>query len=466
MRKRSFKFYITLWIVKIIHLAIKILNKLKIVKSNATNFPGRVALKLCPDFMGMVEPPKTVIGVTGTNGKTTVSNMISDILEDNGYNLINNRYGSNTNTGIATALMQSVNILGKSKKEIAVIEIDERSSPRVFPYLTPNYLICTNIFRDTLMRNAHTEFIANVISQNVPKDTVMIENADDLICSQIAPDNSKIYFGISRLDTDTKESHNLVRDIITCPKCNTKLEYEYYRYHHIGKAHCPKCDFGTPNADYQITNIDFENKIFNIKTPNGEQKYKLISDNIINIYNVLAVITLLLQIGLTQQQIEKSLKKLKIVETRFSEEDVEGIRVVTQLAKGINPIACSRAFEYAKNAKGNKVAIVIVDDLHEDANGSENISWQYDTDYEFLNDDSIKQVIVAGPRYLDSKVRLLMTGINSDKLSCKQDLIEATNEMKLDGIDGVYILHDLYSIEETKMIKQRVEEMIKEWKKK
>ena len=38
--------------------------------------------------------------------------------------------------------------------------------------------------------------------------------------------------------------------------------------------------------------------------------------------------------------------------------------------------------------------------------------------------------------------------------------------MKLEGIDGVYILHDLYSIDETKMIKQRVEEMIREWKKK
>jgi len=466
VRKRNLKFYITLWVVKIIHLVIKILNKLKIIKSNATNFPGRVALRLCPDFMGMIEPSKTVIGVTGTNGKTTVSNMISDILADNGYNLINNRYGSNTRTGIATALMQGANWLGKSKKEIAVIEIDERSAPRVFPYLTPNYLICTNIFRDTLMRNAHTEFIANVISKNVPKDTVMIENADDLICSQIAPNNSKIYFGIDRLDTDTKESHNLVRDIVTCPKCNAKLEYEYYRYHHIGKAHCPKCDFGTPKADYQITNIDFENKEFTLKTPNEEQKYKLISDNIINIYNVLAVITVLLQIGLTKEQIEKSMEKLQIVETRFSEETVEGIRVVTQLAKGINPIACSRAYEYAKNAKGNKVAIVIVDDLHEEASGSENISWQYDTDYEFLNDESIKQIIVAGPRYLDGKVRLLMANTPEEKIVCKKDMLEATNEMKLDGIDGVYILHDLYSIDETKMIKQRVEEMIREWKKK
>ena len=38
----------------------------------------------------------------------------------------------------------------------------------------------------------------------------------------------------------------------------------------------------------------------------------------------------------------------------------------------------------------------------------------------------------------------------------------ATDKIKLEGIDGVYILHDLYSIQETNLIKQRVEDMIRE----
>ena len=45
-------------------------------------FPGKFALTICPDFMGRIEKPKTIIGVTGTNGKTTVCNMIEDILRD------------------------------------------------------------------------------------------------------------------------------------------------------------------------------------------------------------------------------------------------------------------------------------------------------------------------------------------------------------------------------------------------
>ena len=54
-----------------------------------------------------------------------------------------------------------------------------------------------------------------------------------------------------------------------------------------------------------------------------------------------------------------------------------------------------------------------------------------------------------------------MAGVPDEKISCRKDILEATNELRLDGIDGVFILHDLYSIKETKEIKQKVEGMIK-----
>ena len=459
--KKTCRFYIALWGAK----AGTIL--LKLLKRNATYFPGKFALTVCPDFLGRIEKPKTIIGVTGTNGKTTVCNMIEDILKENGYDFIDNKYGSNIDSGIATTLISGSNLKGKPKKDIAVLEIDERSATRVYPYLSPTYLICTNLFRDSLMRNAHTEFIADVLTKNMPKQTKLIVNADDLICSNIAPNNERIYFSIDRLDTDSEKSNNIVRDIRVCPKCNTELKYEYVRYHHIGKAHCQNCEFGTQKADYVVDKIDLDNKFMTVVQASGEkEKYDLPNTNIINIYNILAVITLLKQLNLTEEQINKGLKKLKIVETRYSEEIVEesNIKIVTHLAKGMNPIACSRAFEYAKNIEGSKVAIVIVDDLHEDAKGSENIAWQYDTDYEFLNDESIKQVIIAGPRYLDGYVRMRMADVPEEKIVYTRDEIEATSKINLDGIDKVIILHDLYSIEETEKIKNKIKEMIKEKK--
>ena len=70
---KPIKFYIVLALAKMARVA------LKIIRRDATYFPGKLAVTLCPDFLGYIEKPKTIIGVTGTNGKTTVCNMISDI---------------------------------------------------------------------------------------------------------------------------------------------------------------------------------------------------------------------------------------------------------------------------------------------------------------------------------------------------------------------------------------------------
>ena len=452
--KKTFRFYIALWMAKLASFTLKVLRR------NATNFPGKVALTICPDFLARIGKPKTIVGVTGTNGKTTVCNMINDILTQNGYSFMNNKYGSNINEGITTTLLQGAGLSGKAKKELAVLEIDERSANKVYPYVTPTYLVCTNLFRDSLMRNAHTEFISDILNKYIPKETIMIENADDLICSHIAENNKKIYFGIDKLPTDSDHFENITRDIRVCPKCYSKLEYDYVRYHHIGKAHCTKCDFKTPEADYLLTNLDLENKKMTVKHEETEEIYDLVSDNIINIYNMLAVIIVLKQLGLSYEQINSSFQNLKIVETRYSKEEYKGYDIITQLAKGMNPIACSLAFDYTRKQLGNKAVILILDDLHEEAHGSEDTAWQYDADYEFLNDDSIKQLIIAGPRYLDSYIRSLMADIPAEKMVHENDLLEATSKLKLEGIDKIFILHDLYSITETKQIKQKVKELI------
>ena len=81
--KKTLKFYIAIFIAKCASFTLKLL------KRNATYMPGKIALQLCPDFLGMLEKPETIIGVTGTNGKTTVCNMINDILTENKYDFIN-----------------------------------------------------------------------------------------------------------------------------------------------------------------------------------------------------------------------------------------------------------------------------------------------------------------------------------------------------------------------------------------
>ena len=453
--KKGIRFYIALWGAKIGTVI------LKLFKRNATFFPGKFAIKICPDFIGKINKPKTIVAVTGTNGKTTVCNMIEDILKDNNYIFIDNKYGSNIDAGVATTLLSGVNFWGKCKSDLAILEVDERSAPKIYPYMTPTYLVCTNLFRDSLMRNAHTEFISEILTKYIPKDTTLILNGDDLIASNIAPENKRIYFGIDRLETDSEKCENIARDIIVCPKCNSKLVYDYVRYNHIGKAHCPNCDFRSPDIDYLVTNLDLQNMKMHIKNNNEEETYDLISDNIINIYNILTVITVLKQLNLTNIQINESLKKQKIVDTRYSEEIVNGKKIITHLSKGMNPIACSRVFDYVRKYKGNKAVILLLDDLHEEANGSENTAWQYDTDYEFLNDDSIKQLIIAGVRYLDDYVRVRIAGVDDKKIVHERNELSAVEKLNLNNVETIFILHDLYSMELKEAIKAKVELMVK-----
>lgn len=107
------RFLLALWIAKCGRLALRLLRR------NATYFPGVVALKLCPDFLTRVGKPDKIVAVTGSNGKTTVSNLINDILISNGRRVLNNRLGSNVAAGIATSLLIGCGLLGKAKYEMA-----------------------------------------------------------------------------------------------------------------------------------------------------------------------------------------------------------------------------------------------------------------------------------------------------------------------------------------------------------
>uniref|UniRef100_UPI0025A11D0B Mur ligase family protein n=1 Tax=Klebsiella pneumoniae TaxID=573 RepID=UPI0025A11D0B len=65
---------------------------------------------------------------TGTNGKTTISNLLTNVLRQSGYTVTNNSLGSNVQAGVATALLENATFGGRVKTDIAVLEVDERSS--------------------------------------------------------------------------------------------------------------------------------------------------------------------------------------------------------------------------------------------------------------------------------------------------------------------------------------------------
>lgn len=442
------RFLFALWASKTARAGLRLLGK------NATYLPGDIAIRICPDFIGRMEKPEKVICVTGTNGKTTSCNLLIGALEKLGYEVLNNKFGSNVNAGVASSLLADSTLTGKARKKVAVFEVDERSSLRIYPFMKPDYLLCTNLFRDSIHRNAHAEYISGIISKYTPAETKLILNADDLISSGIAKDNDRVYFGIERMASDRDECVNIINDMRICPVCSTTLEYEYVRYHHIGKAHCPSCGFKSPVPDYSAR-ADLEGGKLAL-THGGETiDVPLISDSIFNAYNELSVITLLSEAFTDMKTAAQVVSEQKIVETRYSGDRVGGKEVITNMAKGMNSVACSIVFDYVRNSSGSKEIILVLDDVFDNNNSSEYMCWVYDVDFEFLNDPQIKRIIVGGVRCLDYKVRMLLAGIPEEKIICVDKETDTPDYLGWDT-DKIYILHELYRNDEALGIRDEI----------
>lgn len=444
-------FYIAMLAAKLSILALKLLGR------NASYLPGKIALKIDKDFLGHLTPPKTVIAVTGTNGKTTVSNLITSILTENGFDVTNNSIGSNVQAGVTTTLLQDSTFTGKPKKEIAVLEVDERSSLLIYPYLKPDYLVCNNIMRDSLKRNAHTEFISFIINKALPESTTLILNGDDIICATLGPNNKKrVYFGLEA-DKPTSCDPQYVQDIVYCPKCGAAMEAEYLRYNHIGRMHCHKCDFSSPDPNFLVTQINRENNTFTVRHDGVDEVFNLINDNIVNVYNFCGSIALLNQLGLSYEQIKKGFAQSKIVKSRYDQLQAGDLRITMQLAKGQNPIACARCYSYVSKCPGdNKGVIIMVDDKGDNTGNSESTCWLYDCDYSYLAHPSIKQIVFAGPRCKDQYLRAQIAGVPKDRIRIIEDPRAGADYLDLDLCKDVFVLYDPYLLNETNIVKNRL----------
>ncbi|MDR1082969.1 MAG: MurT ligase domain-containing protein [Coriobacteriales bacterium] len=496
---------LALWLAKAVAVALRCLGR------KATQLPGRIAITLCPEFLKCLDRPKTVIAVTGTNGKTTVCNLLVDVMEQCGLEVISNRYGSNLNSGIASALLANCGPLGTIRVPIAVLEVDERSSRLVYPLIEPDFLVCTNLFRDSIARNAHTEFISYVIESALPAKTRLILNADDLISSMLGSQEGwrswgdheqsgwesrngrrgwgdqgdheqdeqggwesrdgreqdeqggrggqgrrRTYFGVGPWEGDRRERMSLTRDITICPHCNTPLEYEYVHYHHIGKAFCPQCGFCSPPSDYLVANINTAERVFTVQTDEGSFPYRLISASIFNVYNLCATIAVLHEYGISHARLQQAFEKVELAQSRYHEEVVGDVTLVMHLAKGQNAIACSRAFDYIASLDGRKAVILNLDDFFDAKGGSENITWLYDCDYERLDDPNITQLVIGGIRSYDHYLRLLIAGVAREKIRRTRYEHDTAALVELAEVDKVFILYDVYTIARAEEVLRRL----------
>ena len=123
-------------------------------RGGGTAAPGLVALQIDPQVVSRIARrlPNGAVVVAGTNGKTTTSRMIADIIEASGLKVIHNRSGSNLARGVAATFVQQSSLTGEPDGQIAVIESDEAALPEILRLVEPRLLVLNNLFRDQLDR--------------------------------------------------------------------------------------------------------------------------------------------------------------------------------------------------------------------------------------------------------------------------------------------------------------------------
>ena len=414
--------------------------------------PGILARKFDEDFMAKASKPEEVLLISGTNGKSSTTNVINSM-----YKLLNkktscNEAGNNTFAGESWTLLNANSYFNKPIVDVIVMEADELYSRITFPQIEPTSLIITNLGKDSMFKNANPEVAYASLDEALSKlnNCTVFLNGDDPLSCFLGKDNKKIYYGLANLNNN--QSKQISLDFNVCPNCNSVVEYEYRNYRHIGRFKCPKCGLKSPDIDYLCTSIN-ENSI-TIKEKDNEYEYPIISNTIYNIYNQTAIIAYFRHLGYKPETIANLLSKVKLPEIREEIHQVDNTKIIRRAMKGQNASAASTILQTITSSNTSKELVLMLDEIPEETT-LETIAWIWDSDFEYLNDSNIKRIIVSGKRHLDHKVRLLAAGVNPDILfTIEND--EDLYQYLIKDVEEIYVLYDIMALRRSKKVMENI----------
>ena len=150
--------------------------------SGGTALPGLVVEKLDPGFLARTlgQLPMGVVVVSGTNGKTTTTKMVVQLLREQGLRVLTNRSGSNFVRGVLASLLTEVDAGGRLNHDVAVLELDEAHAVRFVRLIRPRHALLLNVMRDQLDRFGEIDYTASLLHKVALATTgSVVVNADD-----------------------------------------------------------------------------------------------------------------------------------------------------------------------------------------------------------------------------------------------------------------------------------------------
>lgn len=412
-------------------LAVKTSTALLSLAGRGGSLPGSIGLKLDPQSLQKLKFSGPVVLVTGTNGKTSTTNLISDTFAHSGRKVVSNRKGDNLKAGITTTLLSNAGLDGTVHADAVVLEVDELNIRHVLPYIPVSALVVTNFFRDQLDRAREMEQLIESIENVLPEFTgTLVLNGNDpntLRLKNKAPKAKVVTFGLDENRYSTR-SNGEASEGKFCPVCGARLEYDYYQYSHIGKFHCTACDFATPALDVCLKDIDLDSQSFVVDGQSMQGPY----EGMYSMYNYAALLAAMKPFGLPLEAARKTFAHAPKPAGR-NERFTDGKReVVLNLVK--NPTGANEVMKVIERDKKDKAVIIVLNDREQDGT---DVSWIYDTAFERFMNPATKSVICTGTRANDMALRMVYGGWSGD-LKTAPDLEAAFADLD-DSVETVYV---------------------------
>ncbi|MEV0677933.1 MurT ligase domain-containing protein [Actinosynnema sp. NPDC050436] len=331
---------------------------------------GRVALKLDPQALAHLTSGRSVALVTGTNGKTTSTMMLSRAVSYLGP-IATNHGGANMPDGHVTALSK------QPDAPYAVLEVDEGYFPEVCRASAPAVAVLLNLSRDQLDRVGEVRTIEKSLRTaltGVPG--VVVANCDDIMVTSAARDAGRVVW----VATGTGW-HN---DAASCPRCGDPIRWQGEHWH------CTGCDLARPRPDW-VTGDGF------LVTPEGAKvPLALRLPGKFNQANAVMAVAAAFALGVPVAEAVERLRSVSNVAGRYRTIQRSGHRARLLLSK--NPAGWSETLTVVREADHPAVLVINA----QEADGRD-LSWLWDVPFERLRG---RRVIASGERATDLAVRL------------------------------------------------------------
>ena len=417
-------------------------------RGGGTAIAGLAALRIDPTLVRALTAQAGAgsIAITGTNGKTTTSLMLSRIATAAGLQPLHNRSGSNLMRGVAAMLVEEATLLGaipNAPNRLVILEVDEATLPEIARAVAPNVIVFTNLFRDQLDRYGEVDALAasweRALAEPNPRPfatanlrsprrvfdlpgagrgasddglATIVLNADDPAVAHLGRGygGRVVYYGIG--DTSAaSEDDDHASDFRTCLNCGAEIAYTTTFYGHIGHWRCPSCGNARPTPDIRLTRVELGDDATSLTialADGGEMHVTLPLAGLYNAYNALAAAAGALALGLPRGAIVSALDSFSAAFGRQERFSVDGRDV--QVLLGKNPTGLNQVLRTIAARDGRKRVLFFLNDGIADGR---DISWIWDADYETVQPKT-EWTLAAGTRAEDLALRLKYAGFGDD----------------------------------------------------